>query len=338
MPGPAGPGPRGAAPGAEASAQAFPRLRAVRMICVTSYRLRPSLLAISSGRRPCWLYRTASRRCEAVPGSRGWLGEAGPPRAGLPWGGVAWAGVAWAGVAWAGVGLGWCGLGWCGLGRPALGWCSLGRPALDPGGRRAGGARLGLAEGAAPLVVILAPGQVRLGVLVQQQVLLGRLVDPHGHHGQALEVLGLAFGLHAVVVFLRPLGMLVATKIANGRLARRLTRSVTDWGSWTWKVRSRPLQNSSMFGTSASHFGPSADDVFEANLGFECGIRRMERHTPRLIADNAIGRDMTPPLERLNRGSRVRPEVAVNALRRRVPLSGRSAGQHLLKAADDVAG
>jgi hypothetical protein len=84
--------------------------------------------------------------------------------------------------------------------------------------------------------------------------------------------------------------------------------------------------------------GPSADHVFEANLGFECGIRRVERHAPRLITDNAIGRDMAPSLERLYRGSRVRPEVAVNALRRRVPLSGRSVGQHLLKAADNIAG
>jgi hypothetical protein len=42
-----------------------------------------------------------------------------------------------------------------------------------------------------------------------QQVLLGRLVDSHGHHGQALEVPGLALRLHAVVVFSGPLGMQV---------------------------------------------------------------------------------------------------------------------------------
>jgi hypothetical protein len=55
--------------------------------------------------------------------------------------------------------------------------------------------------------VILALSQVGPGVLVQQQVLLGRLVDPDGHHGQGLEVFRLALRLHAVVVFLSPLGM-----------------------------------------------------------------------------------------------------------------------------------
>src|SRR5580692_7354595 len=50
------------------------------MIWVTSYRVRPSLLAISSGRRPCWLYSTASRRWDGVPGWRGPAGRAGAGR------------------------------------------------------------------------------------------------------------------------------------------------------------------------------------------------------------------------------------------------------------------
>ena len=62
-------GPGSGLPAAQAP-PLFPRLRAARMICVTSYRLSPSLRAISSGRSPCWLYRAASRRCDAVPGSR----------------------------------------------------------------------------------------------------------------------------------------------------------------------------------------------------------------------------------------------------------------------------
>jgi hypothetical protein len=40
--------------------------------------------------------------------------------------------------------------------------------------------------------------------------LLRRLVHPDGHHGQALEVLLLALGCHAVIVFLRPFGMQLA--------------------------------------------------------------------------------------------------------------------------------
>ena len=70
----------------------------------------------------------------------------------------------------------------------------------------------------------------------------------------------------------------------------------------------------------------SADDVLEADVGFQRGAGRVERHTPGLIADNAIGGDLAPALERLYRGFRVRPEVAVYALWRRVPVAVGRAG------------
>src|SRR5262249_15233929 len=75
------------------------------------------------------------------------------------------------------------------------------RRAAGRGGRRGG------AERTAPLVVVLAAGQFVLGFLVEEHVLLGRLVHSDGHHGQALEVLLLALVCHAVVVFLSPFGM-----------------------------------------------------------------------------------------------------------------------------------
>jgi hypothetical protein len=53
----------------------------------------------------------------------------------------------------------------------------------------------------------LAAGQFVLGLLVKEQVLLGRLVHADGDHVQTLEVLFLALRLHAVVVFLCPVGM-----------------------------------------------------------------------------------------------------------------------------------
>jgi hypothetical protein len=52
--------------------------------------------------------------------------------------------------------------------------------------------------------MVFAAGEFGLGVLVQEQVLFRRLVDPHGDHGQALEVFLLALGRRAVVVFLGP--------------------------------------------------------------------------------------------------------------------------------------
>ena len=165
---------------------------------MTSYRLSPSLRAISSGRRPCWLYRAASRRCDAVPGSRGPRGAAGVVLAGLAFAGVE---LAWAALRAVLSGRHWAGRHRPGRHWPGLCWSGRARP-----GARSAAARgpAGLAEGAAPLVVVLALSQFGLGVLVQQQVLLGRLVDPDRDHGQALEVLRLALRLQAVVIFLRP--------------------------------------------------------------------------------------------------------------------------------------
>jgi hypothetical protein len=40
--------------------------------------------------------------------------------------------------------------------------------------------------------MVFAAGQLGLGVLIQEQVLFRRLVDPHGDHGQALQVFLLA--------------------------------------------------------------------------------------------------------------------------------------------------
>src|SRR5579862_3027739 len=82
--------------------------------------------------------------------------------------------------------------------------CPVACPYGD-GGRR-GGRHRG-AERTAPLIVILSAGQVVPGVLVEDQVLLRGLVHPDGHHGQALEILLLAVGCHAVVVLFGPLGM-----------------------------------------------------------------------------------------------------------------------------------
>src|SRR5579875_899853 len=56
-------------------------------------------------------------------------------------------------------------------------------------------------EGATSLIMVFAAGEVLFGLLVEYQILLGRLVDPDGHHGQALGVLPLTLGRHAVVVF-----------------------------------------------------------------------------------------------------------------------------------------
>jgi hypothetical protein len=44
-------------------------------------------------------------------------------------------------------------------------------------------------------------------LVVEEQVLLGGLVDADGDQGQALEVFTLALGGHAVVVFFCPFGM-----------------------------------------------------------------------------------------------------------------------------------
>src|SRR5580693_6023627 len=107
-----------------------------------------------------------------------------------------------------------------GLGPPGLGLGGLGPgrarsgggaglpgadlPGAGPG--RAGRRHRG-AERTAPLVGELAAGQFVLGLLVKEQVLLGRLVHADGDHVQTLEVLLLALRLHAVVVLLYPVGM-----------------------------------------------------------------------------------------------------------------------------------
>src|SRR5580693_10192380 len=75
------------------------------------------------------------------------------------------------------------------------------------GRRRRDGRSHGRAERPAPLVVVLAAGDLFTGVLVQDHVLLSRLVHPDGDHRQALRVLLLALGRHAVVVLLGALGM-----------------------------------------------------------------------------------------------------------------------------------
>ena len=46
---------------------------------------------------------------------------------------------------------------------------------------------------------------------------------------------------------------------------------------------------------------PSADYVFEADLSFQRGIRRVQGYIPGLVTHNAVGCDTTPPLERLYR-------------------------------------
>src|ERR1700747_2383386 len=96
-----------------------------------------------------------------------------------------------------------------GAGRSWGGWARRAGPSgvTAPAGRVG---RRGGAERTAPLVAVLAAGQLVLGVLVEEQVLLGRLVHPDGHHGQALEVFLLALGCYAVVVFLSPFGMQLA--------------------------------------------------------------------------------------------------------------------------------
>src|SRR3984885_712480 len=84
----------------------------------------------------------------------------------------------------------------------------LGRGPGSPGrALRRGRGRAGAAEEAAPLIAVLAAGEVISGLLVEDHVLLGRLVHADRHHGQALGVLLLAFGRHAVVVLRRSFGM-----------------------------------------------------------------------------------------------------------------------------------
>src|SRR4029077_12468032 len=62
---------------AGARPQSLPRVLALRMIWVTRYLLRPIFSAISSGRRPCSLYSSASRCCRWLHGLRLTFGAAG---------------------------------------------------------------------------------------------------------------------------------------------------------------------------------------------------------------------------------------------------------------------
>src|SRR6516162_10077777 len=75
------------------------------------------------------------------------------------------------------------------------------------GGGRGLGVRDGGAERAPPLVTVSAAREILGGALIQDHELIGGLVHPDGHHGQALGVFLLAFRSHAVVVFLCSLGM-----------------------------------------------------------------------------------------------------------------------------------
>src|SRR6516164_8376389 len=75
------------------------------------------------------------------------------------------------------------------------------------GGGRGLGVRGGGAERAAPLVTVPTAREILGGALVQDHELIGGLVHPDGHHGQALGVFLLAFRSHAVVIFLCSLGM-----------------------------------------------------------------------------------------------------------------------------------
>src|SRR5215470_14511172 len=84
-----------------------------------------------------------------------------------------------------------------------------GRPGRLDGGGSGWGPRRGNrgAERAAPLITVLAAGQFVAGLLIEDHDLVGRLVHPHGHHGQAPRVFLLALTGHAVVVFPRSFGM-----------------------------------------------------------------------------------------------------------------------------------
>jgi hypothetical protein len=63
--------------------------------------------------------------------------------------------------------------------------------------------------------------------------------------------------------------------------------------------------------------------------------RRMQGNSPRLVADNPVLRDAAPGLKRHNGGFRVRPEIAVDPLRRCVRLPRRAVGEQYLQANDD---
>ena len=64
---------------------------------------------------------------------------------------------------------------------------------------------------------------------------------------------------------------------------------------------------------------------------------RMQRHGPGLITDHTVRGYPAPALERLDGGLGVRAEAAVNRAGGRVPLPGRTVGEHPLQAADNVA-
>ena len=71
----------------------------------------------------------------------------------------------------------------------------------------AAGGPCGRAEGTSPLIVVLAAGQFGTGLVIENHVLLGGLIDSYADHGQALSILFLALTCHAVTVLLCSLGM-----------------------------------------------------------------------------------------------------------------------------------
>src|SRR5262249_15946430 len=70
-----------------------------------------------------------------------------------------------------------------------------------------GGGRGRCPECPSPLVVILPAGQVLLRRLIENQVLLGRLVHPDRDHGQPSRIFLLALGRHAIRVLRGPFGV-----------------------------------------------------------------------------------------------------------------------------------
>jgi len=64
----------------------------------------------------------------------------------------------------------------------------------------------------------------------------------------------------------------------------------------------------------------STDGEVQPNRSFQGGACRVQRNRPGLISDDAIRRDDTPGLKGLYRHLRVRPKVAVDALRYCHPL------------------
>ena len=155
--------------------------------------------------RACRCGPVSAWRGSGQPGRSGWPGNCSPRacarshRAGVPArctaGRASPAGrstAAGAGLARLGTAGGLCGRHWARFGAPH-------GPHEGPGSARRG---RGPAERSPPLVPVLAAGQFLAGLLIQDHELIGGLVHPYGHHGQALGVFLLAFAGHAVGVLL----------------------------------------------------------------------------------------------------------------------------------------